>query len=310
MKGSPVLWPDGLMHPIISITTTRTGRTSSTDPNSQNFPKHAETESEGEKGGKLKEAEVRRQIKPEGGLCIVTCDYAGIQARNVAMESKDAKLVKAFWEDYDIHADWRDRIASKWAKWAKGITSDKVIAKEKRQEAKNFFVFPTFFGAQAANTSGNLNIPKNIAEELREEFFDEFPEINKWHVRLNANYMKTGYVTGLSGFRRRAPISPNERINSPIQADETIIVCDAMTRLSELGENRFQATMMIHDDLTFIWPKKDIERNLETVCKEMTRISFPWINVPLAIEVSVGEDWYNIKEIGKYSSVELWNHKR
>ncbi len=74
---------------------------------------------------------------------------------------------------------------------------------------------------------------------------------NSWQHK---NYQCTGYVTGLSGFRRRAPFGLNELINVPIQADEGCMVLDAMSRLSELGDPRFQAALEIHDDLTFIWP--------------------------------------------------------
>jgi hypothetical protein len=34
----------------------------------------------------------------------------------------------------------------------------------------------------------------------------------------------------------------------------------------------------------------------------MLKIAFPWINVPLAVEVSVGEDWYDLKGIGEFES--------
>jgi DNA polymerase I-like protein with 3'-5' exonuclease and polymerase domains len=163
-------------------------------------------------------------------------------------------------------------------------------------------VFPSFFGAQPKKIAKALGIELVDAAAVHEEFWSEFPDIKGWHERLQTFYWKHGYVTGLSGFRRRAPISWNQLINTPIQSDESIIVCDAMARLSEMEDPRFQANMEIHDDLTFIWPKREIERNAEVVIREMIRIEFGWINVPLVVEMAVGEDWYDMKTVGEFSS--------
>jgi uracil-DNA glycosylase family 4 len=292
------LFPDGLLHPIISTTTVRTGRTSSDSPNIQNFPKHDE---------ELKE--VRSQVKSsDPNIVVVSFDYAGIQARNVAMESKDERLVKAFWNNYDVHADWRDRIVKKYPKWIpKQKLSDPKAMKHFRQEAKNKFVFPTFFGAQAHNTSEGLGIPKNICEELLEEFFDEFKDIKRWHTSLLKCYLERGYVTGLSRYRRYAPVSTNELINSPIQADETVIATDALIRLSEMEDPRYQVSIFVHDDLTFFWPKKEVEKRAEIVIETMVNCPFEWAKiVPIGVEMSVGPDWINLKEVGKFSS-DAWN---
>lgn len=292
------MYSDGLLHPIISSTTVRTGRTSSQSPNIQNFPKHDK---------ELKE--VRSQVKSsDPNIVVVSFDYAGIQARNVAMESKDERLVEAFWNNYDVHADWRDRIVKRYPKWIpKQKLSDQKAMKEFRQEAKNKFVFPTFFGAQAYNTSEGLGIPKNICEELLEEFFDEFKDIKKWHTSLHDFYNKFGYVTGLSGYRRQAPVSTNELINSPIQADETIIAMDAMIRLSEMEDPRYQASIFVHDDLTFFWPKNEVEKRAEVVIDVMVNCPFKWAQiVPIGVEMSVGPNWIDLEEVGKFSS-DKWN---
>lgn len=242
---------------------------------------------------------------------IVAFDYAGIQARNVAMESKDKVLVKAFWERYDIHSDWRERITDHYPQW---ISPDKRMEVETRDKkyrdlAKNKFVFPSFFGAKHKSISANLRIPENIIKDVQTEFWDAFPDIHSWHKRIIKNYYRDGYVTGLSGVRRRAPISPNQLINAPIQADEALIVCNAMSNLSELEDPMLQPIMEIHDDLTFILPKKELDRYAEIIITEMLRIDFEWINVPLEVEMKVGEDWANLEEVGKYAS-DTWRGSR
>lgn len=293
------LFPDGLIHPVLSTNRTKTSRTSSDSPNSQNYPKH-------------ENREIRSQIKAGGDLKIVAFDFAGIQARNVAMESKDKALVKAFWNRYDIHSDWMMRILKKCPDWVPGgykaLEADSDLRKLYRNKAKNGLVFPSFFGAQAKKVSFELGIDESIAQSLHDDFWGMFPDISGWHDSLKEFYLENGYVTGLSGYRRRAPVSQNELINAPIQADEALIVCDAMTSLSKMEDPRFQANMEIHDDLTFIWPKHEIEKNAEIVIKEMIKINYDWINVPLAVEMLVGDDWASVKEVGAFSS-DNWNGK-
>jgi DNA polymerase-1 len=239
---------------------------------------------------------------------VVSFDYAGIQARNVAMESKDKVLVEAFWSGYDIHTAWMEAILKHYPKWIpKSALKDKAAMKGYRHLAKNKFVFPSFFGAQAFTLSEGLGIPKEICEGIREEFFDKFKGIDKWHAKLKKDYYKFGYVTGLSGFRRPAPVSQNELINTPIQSDEAVIVLDAMARLSRMQDPRYQASIEIHDDLTFFWPKKEIEKRAETVVSMMINVPFEWAKVvPIEVEMSVGTDWLNVQEVGKFST-DKWN---
>jgi uracil-DNA glycosylase family 4 len=300
MEGSDLLFPGNMIHPVISTTRTRTWRTASEDPNIQNWPKRNE-----------EQKEVRKQIRPRRGQRVVSFDYGQIQARNVAMESQDKALVQAFWDDYDIHDAWMEKIAEAYPGWIEGgarALRDKTFRKKKRNEAKNELVFPSLFGASSKSVATYLSIPIEVAEALHDEFWATFPDVKRWHKKLRNQYQTKGYVSGLTGFRRRAPCAPNQLINAPIQADEAAIVCDAMNRLSEQGHScstsAMQASMEIHDDLTFIWPAEDIEKNAEIVLEAMLNCPFKWAKiVPLVVEMSVGPDWYDLKEVGAYSSV-------
>lgn len=295
-RGSPLLYEGSRIHPQISTTATETWRTSSDDPNIQNWPKR-------------KNKEVRKQVRGPRGTRVVSFDYASIQARNVAMESKDPTLVDSFRHRYDIHSDWMQRIVRVYPRWIPGKLKDLDPAEKKgfRHRAKNEFVFPSFFGAKAKSLSGYLGIPIDIVEGLHDEFWDMFPEIADWHKRLRKHYKRHGYVTGLSGFRRRAPISPNQLINAPIQADEAIIVMDAMNRLSEMEDPRFQPCLMVHDDLTFIWDEREVDANAEVVISTMLETPFKWARiVPLGVEMAVGKNWAEQEAVGEYFS-DTWS---
>ena len=295
MPGSPLVYPDGMLHPTLHHARTRTTRSSSSDVNIQNYPKRdADTK------------EVRRQVRGPDGTKVVSFDYGQIQARNVAMESKDKALIKAFWDRYDIHEDWMLRIFKAHPDFIPGglkTLQDEDRKRAFRHRSKNEFVFPSFFGAQPKSKAASLDLPLRVMERLHEEFYDEFPGLKKWHADLANFYYEYGYVTGLSGFRRWAPVSPNELINTPIQADEALIVTDAMTRLSMIDHDHLQASMEIHDDLTFIWPKKRVDELAEITIREMLHVPFAWARiVPITVEMSIGDNWADMKGTGEVFS--------
>lgn len=294
------VYSDGKVHAVFNVNKVATTRTSSDSPNLQNFPSRGT--------GVVTRSQVTPGKNKKGiKLKVAAFDYAGIQARNVAMESKDITLIKAFWDRYDIHKDWMEKIIKHYPKWveegAKNIAKDEDLYKTYRNRAKNELVFPSFFGAQAKTVAGYLSVPENIGIALHEEFWDMFPDVLSWQKSKHKQYSKYGYVTSLAGYRRRAPISPNKLINAPIQADEAEIVCGAMTRLSRTGLSQYQANLEIHDDLTFIWPENKVEEYSERVIKEMLTVPYDWANiVPIGVEMAIGDNWAEKKKNGEYFS--------
>lgn len=303
---SPHVYSDGLIHPTIMTTKTDTSRTSSGDPNAQNWPKR--------KKSKI----VRRQIRGTKRQRIVSFDYAGIQARNIAMESLDKNFIQSFWTGYDPHAAWSEWLAkhaeTDWdqvhkAGSVKAFLKDKksTVFKDARSIVKNRFVFPTFFGAQPRSISINLGVGEQIIEQMQEELFEEFPSIKLWQDGIREHYAEHGWVTGLSGIRRRAPCSPNQLINAPIQADESFIVMDAFSRISNYACDHdnmdLQPIMEIHDDLTFLWDVDLVDEYAPIVIEHMVSVPFDWAHcVPIEIEMSIGKNWADQKEIGKFRS--------
>jgi DNA polymerase-1 len=277
----------GKIHPVIGTTGTVTWRTNSQSPNIQNFPKRAE-----------RHRAIRSQIVAPSGCSMLCVDYSSIQARNVAMESRDPTLVRYFIDHYDMHQDWSERIQRRIPGWAK-----KRDQKTLRNCAKNELVFPLFFGAQPASVAGYLGVQVKHGYKLYDEFWHEFPEIRVWHHKLHRFYDRHHYVTGLSGFRRHAPITDNELAAAPIQADEVFLVCEALIRLSQYEDDALQPVMMIHDDLSFIIPNQRLNECVDIILHEMLRCEHLWLNVPLAVEVSIGQDWCNLSKVGQFESM-------
>jgi len=293
-----VVYPDHLIHAQFNVFFAETGRFSCDSPNLQNFPKRDNDAKE-----------VRKPIVAPPGCLILSFDMGQIEARVIAMFTKDKRFVKSLWERYDIHMEWAERLSRAYPARVGGRNhfTDKKVMKDFRTDVKNQWTFPLFFGARLESAAGYLNIPPETLRPLYEEFWEQFSGVKAWQEALLQFYKDNGYVECLTKRRRHGPLSTNQIFNSPVQGTAAAIVIDAMSRLSETGDPELQPEIQIHDDLTWVRvPEKRVDDVAEKALAIMLKPVFPWINVPLTVEGAVGPDWLNMDSFGTFSSDEWW----
>lgn len=288
------IWPDGKLHTNFNTTFAETGRTSSDEPNQQNWPQR-------------KDAWVRAQVEAPDGHVLLAFDYGQLEGCTAAMCSKDKALVDALWRDYDIHMEWSLKLAERYPQAKHEGETPKAF----RSRVKNKLTFPAIFGAQNESIAGYLDIPVEPVDDLMKEFWRTFSGLKKWQDDLMQFYYKNGYVSSPTERRHRYPLTRNEAINFPIQSFACDIVCDAMNELSRIAviENQWHLhpILNIHDDLTAIVPDNDavLEEAIKVIYTIM--LTPPYgsiINVPLSVSASIGKSWYGMTEIGKF-----WSHR-
>jgi uracil-DNA glycosylase family 4 len=282
-----LVYPDGKLHPSISVIRTATGRLAYEEPNAQNFPKRHD-------------AYIRAQIIPPPGFKMVAVDYAQIEARVIAMFSGDEFMQKSIREGYDIHMDFAKQVA----KMCPRALKERGDMKTLRSEVKNQFVFPAFYGAHDSYISKMLGIPPFKGKKLFDIFWEKFAGVYAWQKDLLARYDEKHYVDMPTGRRRRAPLDKNRIINSGVQGSASDIVVDAMVRLCEYAAKtkrwQYVPVLNVHDDLTFFLPEETLERDIKRIVRMMLRPSYDWVTLQMGVEVSVGVNWFELKEVGKY----------
>lgn len=295
------VYPDGLMHTNYTHTFTSTGRLSSEEPNSQNYPSR-------------KDKYIRKIIIPKPGCLLASFDYGQIDARNIAMASGDEYYINALWNGLDIHMDWTEKILKKYPNKldavAKAYSVDRddeeLVVKCFRKDVKNQWTFPLFYGIHASGAAYYLGIPDKVIKPLFDEFWDVFKGVKKWQDEVLRFYDKYGYVETLNGRRRHGPMKKEEIINTIIQGASAEIVGDAMNRCSELAyppeiknkvwlpDSTYQPPMQIHDDLTFnLRDDAYFENTALDIAKVMCDVPFDWVNVPIVVELVAGYNWYD-----------------
>jgi len=282
---------DGRLHTNFNLYETATGRLSSNNPNMQNWPNR-------------KGKEIRRLIVPPKNHWIVSADYGQIEARIIGVASQDNNFCDALWHDLDVHMDWAIKIAEEYPQVVGGVRNIDNLDKMKkfRKDVKNQWTFPAFYGASPYSIARALGVPTDIVLDLFKEFWNTFRGVKKWQDWVQNFYQKHGYVETLTGRRRYGPLAMNKIINTPIQGTASDICVNAMNRLTNEG---IQVVMNIHDDVTSFVPDDELEDQIEFIAQEMCCVPYKWINVPIAIEVAVGENWCDQEEVGTFTSTEF-----
>lgn len=267
-----------------------------TSINFQNFPKHGEG------------YEVRNIIIAPKNHAIVSLDFGQLEARLIAMASKDKIFCKAIWDGEDTHMRWAERILEDCPDLLKkyNITKD-----EFRSDVKTNLVFASFYGSLKESVAYHYQLDYNISQDIMFDIFDEFWEVytgvKKWQQTLIDFYDKHGYIESLTGRRRHAPLNINKITNHPVQSTASYDIClGAGDRLSELAwklnKPQYQYIINIHDDLTFYIPLDSLEEDILFIAKEMVRPTFDFLIVPLEVECSIGTSWGGMEKVGKWDS--------
>jgi DNA polymerase I-like protein with 3'-5' exonuclease and polymerase domains len=250
-----------------------------------------------------KDSWIRKQIVAPKGHVFVALDYGQLEGCTAAMVSKDKVLVKALWEDYDIHMEWAQKLAARYSEIG---VADKAL----RARVKNKLVFPAIFGAKNSSIADYLKVPEDVIDDIMDEFWETFDGLAEWQDALMQHYYEHGWVASPTGRRHHYPLTRNQAINHPVQSFACDIVCYAMNELSaravETGQWHLHPVLNIHDDLTFVIPDNDdiLEEAITTIYKVMLTPPYKEVNVPLSVSVSVGPAWYGMQEIGKF-----WSNK-
>lgn len=277
----------GKIHTYFRQTVAATGRLSSQYPNLQNIPIRLE---EGRK--------IRRIFVPsEKDWVILAADYSQIELRILAHLSGDPGLTEAFQNDMDIH--------TKTAMDVFDVKAEDVDSNMRRQaKAVNFGIV---YGISDFGLSQNLNISRKAAAKFIEQYFNVFKGVKEFMEDIVKQAKDQGYVTTLLHRRRYLPdirssnfnkrsFAERTAMNTPIQGTAADVIKLAMVKMADkLKQEKARSRMLlqVHDELVFEVPEDEIAEMKKWVPEVME--SAMEIDVPLKVDVSYGENWYEAK---------------
>ncbi len=273
------------VHTNYSMVGASTGRLSSSNPNLQNIPIRTEE-------GRL----IRTAFEPKQGFKLVSMDYSQIELRLIAHIADENKMLDAFNNNLDIHADTASKVF--------GIPI-KEMTSEFRRKAKTIN-FGIIYGISAYGLAKQLKCSANEAKDFISSYFYRFPKIRDYMEQIKSNLNSDGYVETL--FNRRIYInysnSKNQKhrgfaerqaINAPIQGTAADIIKFAMIKIHKqlLNKKEISMLMQVHDELVFEIRDKNIEEFTNVILPIMETANLPMVplKVNLKVDVGIGNNW-------------------
>lgn len=206
-------------------------------------------------------------------------------------------MIEAFKEGQDIHK----QAASKVFK-----TPIDEVTKTQRSEAKavNFGIV---YGISDFGLGEQLGISRKKAKQYIEEYLEQYSGIKNFMETITEKAKEEGYVETLFHRRRYIPelksnnymvrqFGARAAMNTPIQGTAADIMKIAMVNLyKELNEQKLDAKIIlqVHDEL-MVECKKEQSEIVQKILKQCMEGAIK-LSVPLEVETSESENWYDAK---------------
>ncbi|MBS1793469.1 MAG: DNA polymerase I [Acidobacteria bacterium] len=277
---------DGRIHGKLNQTIAATGRLSSTDPNLQNIPVRTELGQQ-----------IRRAFIPEEGKKLISADYSQLELRLLAYVTRDERMLEAFKNNEDIHAQT--------ARLVFGAQTDTEL-KIARRQAK-IVNFAIAYAVEAFGLSQRVGLTRAEAKKVIEDYYETYKGVKKFMDETPEVAREKGFVTSIFGRRRYFPSindrnfsvrsrAEREAINMPLQGSASDIVKLAMLKVdAALRRENLETRMImqIHDELLFEAPEAEVEKAIPLIKQAMeTAVE---LDVPLTVEIGAGDNWMNVK---------------
>ncbi len=294
---------DGRVHTDLTLNITRTFRSSSLSPNTQNWPKRDEA------AMKL----IRAGIIPSKDWILTEQDFSGAEVITAAAYNKDPNLITYLLDpDTDMHTDMACDLYKAKPEW---IT--KSIRRNVKPATFGFFygsyfkqVAPNMFECiQDVKFANGLSVMEHLKNEgigtlakfekhvkgIEDKFWNDRFEIYKlWKLAVNENYRNDGEIWTFLGFRFIGYMDDKQGSNYPIQGTSFHLLMYALIILERwLLVNRYKTkiALEIHDSGIFDGPD-DEKIAVTTKFQEITtglKYKFKWLEVSMSSEASVSK---------------------
>lgn len=271
------------IHTSYNQSTAVTGRLSSKNPNLQNIPIRTEL------GREIRKAFVPRN----DDFILLASDYSQIELRIIASLSGDENMIKAFENGLDIHLSTASKIYN---------VDLEEVTKDMRRNAKSVN-FGIIYGISAFGLSEQLNIPRNEAQMLIQEYFASYPKIKTYIDQCIEEARSLGYAQTISGRKRYLSdikssnanirnFAERNAVNMPIQGSSADMIKLAMINIYKKFNKldlKSKMILQVHDELVFDVYKPELEQVKEIIIKEMK--SALKLNLPIEVDINTGENW-------------------
>lgn len=258
----------GKMYSSFNVQTTEVGRLSSSNPNLQNIPI-----------GSF----IRDVFYAPEGYVFLSCDYAAIELRVLAVLANDPYLLEAFRQGRNIHKETApvlfgpDYDEQQYV-WTKNVR------------------FGSIYGGSAGYLAGLYQVEKAIVERIQTEMHRQSPGIRRYWKMIEREIRDNSYLRSPTGrIRRFWYVTPEnwkdikkEGYAFPPQATASDYTLTSLIKLEPILRGRAWPIITVHDNLVFL-VKQEYLREVAITVK--TTMEDTGLGIPTPVEMMVGKRW-------------------
>jgi DNA polymerase I-like protein with 3'-5' exonuclease and polymerase domains len=185
---------DGRLYPDFKQTGTTSGRYSSANPNFQNLP-----------AGDMR---IRKGVIPDKGSVIIDADYSSLEPRSFSIIADEPTIQQIYRDDLDFYSQVYITVMQATEYSAKEGDPNflKDVAPKLRQSVKGW-ALGFAYGMTEFKLAKMMGIGEEEAKELKERYFNAYPNLLKYHKETKKKLKRLGYVENIVGRRKRARIT-------------------------------------------------------------------------------------------------------
>lgn len=308
---------EGRIHTTYGLTTAKTGRTASKNPNLQNIPAHS------------KEAKkVKRAVTAKEGNVLLGADLQACEMRWCAVCANDNKLIEIFNNGLDIHG----AIAKELFPYIDcHVNEVKDKYKFERNEISKRVQFGALYGMSAQAMTRNINaslvsqlrdgkITKQQFKELcytdeksgaaLEDYFHKYYGVKQFVTDTEQFTLKHGYSLSIFGRKRRVPAvnsvdqgavagALRQAVNATIQsAASDALLLSVYALQCEIEDRNLPMTVLgtIHDAVYVECLESFKAEGAELILKHLKTMPLPNTPVQMDAEAEWGASWDDFSE--------------
>lgn len=286
----------------------KTGRFSSSDTvskiNLQNIPS--------------KEKRIRKIFKARDGYKLVGGDFSQIEPRVLAFLSGDESMINAYKEEKDLYAIMGSQVYQLPYEDCREFYPDGTVNAEgkHRRTTMKSVLLGIMYERGATAIGEQFNKSAEWAQQLIDNFYKSFPKINQYRLKIENMAETYGYVTTITGRKRRLPDmqledkddyryqeAHRQSLNSVIQGSSADIM--KLSMIAIYNDPRYKALdchmiITVHDELIMEVPEDHIKDGAELLVGTMKRVGHSLIDLPMSVDAEVNDYWYGENLAEKY----------
>lgn len=306
---------DGRIHTTIHLNGTTTGRTASSNPNTQNLPPYmcriVHKDDNDKEVVKHPGFNIKKLFIPSSpDNVIVNADIRGAELRVYPAYSHDEKMIETLLAGRDVHSFTASEI---YRLPYETVNTERHYDKEmkKKRDIAKRVVFGIFYGAGAYKIAEQINCTKEEAQRIINLLFTAFPALRRYIADTKAQVRSKQVVMTHFGRLRRFRLAHTSRqhfaeacreaVNFLIQSTASDLVISQLCEVSDhLPELDGQMLITVHDSMVFEMPEKNVDKLkpfLDHWITERVAEKFDWLPVPFEYDVEVGPSYGELKEM-------------